>query len=744
MKKPAVIAFSTSYYPFMGGAEIAIQEVARRLRNQFDFFILTARFDRKLLPRESRSEGIIIRVGWGIYLDKYFFPLLSLFAARKIMRKHDATILWGMDISAGSVGASLVRLFFQKPFILTLQYGYGDARIRHGRGGLIQIMFRLMLHAADQVTAISNYLLEAAATYGYKGKTVLIHNGVEVSRFAAQTASRKEVFPKTVITTSRLVRKNGIDLLIRSIAAVKKQIPQIRCLILGDGAERKSLEQLAEKLQLTKEVKFLGPIPYEKLPEYLHQADVFVRPSRSEGMGNSFVEALAAGIPIIGTSVGGITDIIEDGRTGYFARADDPADLAEKIIFVLRHPDQAAATVASGKKLISGRFEWDTIARSYGAVFENKLKKKKRVLIATGLFPPDIGGPATYSKLLYDELPAYRFDVSLESFGSVRKYPKLFRHTIYFLRLIQGGFSSDIIFAQDPVSVGLPAVMAAKLLRKKFVLKVVGDYAWEQAVQHFGVEDSLDDFLQKKYWWRVELLRVIEHFVARRADIIITPSFYLKRVVAQWGVQDPKIKVIYNSFDIPEENVTRADARKKLGLEGTILISAGRMVPWKGFEMLIRLMPEIVFKTPDAKLIIIGSGPEKKNLELLAARHPLGAAIRFVGQLSHEELLTYLAAGDLFLLNTAYEGFSHLILEAMASGIPIITTTVGGNPELIKNGESGILLAYNDGEGFKNAIRELARSHDRARLYAGAAKNRLERFTKEKMIEATISVLQSV
>ena len=115
----------------------------------------------------------------------------------------------------------------------------------------------------------------------------------------------------------------------------------------------------------------------------------------------------------------------------------------------------------------------------------NKLKtnQNKSVLVTTGIFPPDIGGPATYSKLLLDELPKHGLDISVLSFGEVRHLPKIIRHISYFFKVLRRGKGVDIIYAQDPVSVGLPSVVASKILRKKFLLKVVGDYAWEQYMQ---------------------------------------------------------------------------------------------------------------------------------------------------------------------------------------------------------------------------------------------------------------------
>src|SRR3989344_45899 len=131
----------------------------------------------------------------------------------------------------------------------------------------------------------------------------------------------------------------------------------------------------------------------------------------------------------------------------------------------------------------------------------------KKILIATGIYPPDIGGPATYSKLLMDELPKRGFKVSVLSFGSVRHLPKLIRHLVYAWRLALMAIKYDVILAQDTVSVGLPAMIVSKIFRKKFLIRVPGDYAWEQAVQRFGVKETIDEFQKHSYGLRIWFFR---------------------------------------------------------------------------------------------------------------------------------------------------------------------------------------------------------------------------------------------
>ncbi len=377
-----------------------------------------------------------------------------------------------------------------------------------------------------------------------------------------------------------------------------------------------------------------------------------------------------------------------------------------------------------------------------------------KILIATGIYPPDIGGPATYSKILNDELPRHGIGVNVLSFGKVRRLPKIIRHLVYFLKVLRMARNADIVFSQDPVSVGLPSVIAAKILRKKFILKIVGDYAWEQfqnqksKIKNQNYETkfiSLEEFQNQRYDFTTELRRKIERWVVKRADKIIVPSEYLKKIMMMWGVPEEKIKVIYNAFDPVRDNISNGvEAPRKINLSGTILISAGRLVPWKGFNVLVEIMPEIIRQIPDAKLYIIGDGPEKENLKSQISNLKINDMVFLVGSVSHEDLLNYLCAGNIFVLNTGYEGFSHQILEAMAMEIPVITTNVGGNPELITNNESGILIEYNNKEQLKNAILKLYKDKGLREKFIKNAKEKIKEFGKERMVDKTIDVLNSV
>lgn len=747
--KPKIIIYTTSYVPFVGGAEIAIQEVARRLSSAFDIVIVTARQKKELPKKETLPEGIILRVGLGTRLDKWLLPILGTFALVRYREcQSDSRLIWGMDISQGSLAAALIKWLRPRiPFVLTIQYGYGDTRLVSGRWGSIGFAFRRMLLSADYVTAISGYLLDTARRRGLVVPSEIIPNGVDGAQFFPQQqgASAPEKNHYTVVTTSRLVEKNAVDVLIRAVAEVKKQYPSVRCHIIGDGPQKDMLLKLTRELHLENEIFFLGAVPYEEIPGYLRASDLFVRASRSEGMGNSFIEALACGIPIIGTAVGGIPDIIKDGETGVFASVDDAGDLAKKIIMFMKDGKLGSRLARNGRAMVLERFSWDSIAKSYEAVFTEALNLHGRLLLATPLFPPEIGGPATYAHILLGHLFPAGIGVRVLRFSEVRRLPKVIRHAAYFLKTLWRGRRCDYLLALDPVSVGVPVLLASRLLRKPFAVKIVGDYAWEQGMQRFGVTELLDDFLKKSYGRRVEMLRNVERFVARKAKHIIVPSEYLKRVVASWGIDPKKIEVIPNAVEAEEISDSREHIRSELGLSGTVLVSAGRLVPWKGFAELIELMPYLIKQHPDLTLLIAGSGPQKEELESLIVKAGMQEHIKLLGAIPHHTLLRYFKAADAFILATGYEGFSHTLLEAMAQGMLVVTSRIGGNPEIIEHGSNGFLFDLGDRDSVVSTIlAALSLSEERKDAIAEAALVTAARYTRERMVKSTANFFLTI
>lgn len=365
-----------------------------------------------------------------------------------------------------------------------------------------------------------------------------------------------------------------------------------------------------------------------------------------------------------------------------------------------------------------------------------------KLLIATPLYPPDDGGPATYAKLLETALPPKGIEVSVVSFSLFRQAKKGISHFKFTKALFTAASTTDYILTLDPVSVGLPALVVSYLKRKPLILKMVGDYAWEQGTQRFGVKENLDEFVKKHdYPLAVRFLRFIETKVAERAVQVIVPSEYLKGIVIAWGIPSEKISVVYNAFNADLPTASKEALRKKFNYNHPVVISVGRMVPWKGFKVLMDAAAPLLKEFSGLALEIVGSG-DRSEYEAYAKEKGYDF-VKFSPNQSHDEILSRIKAADCFALNTGYEGLSHLLLEAMAVETPIVTTRVGGNTELL-TGDRGMLISYNDTNELTRAIRATLTDSDKSQMMASRAAEYVQGFTQPRMLESLVSQLNSI
>jgi len=369
------------------------------------------------------------------------------------------------------------------------------------------------------------------------------------------------------------------------------------------------------------------------------------------------------------------------------------------------------------------------------------------VLMITGIFPPDIGGPATYVPSMARELVKRGHKVSLVTLSDRldhddrsynfplhrirRGLSKPLRFLFTVLRILREGRSAQVLYVNG---LYLEAVIANYLLRKPMVQKIVGDWAWERATNKGWIEDNFEEFQKHKYGVKVELLKTLRTFCVRRADTLIAPSAYLAQVITTWGASESKIFVVYNAVEIPSWARTTVPLATRLNI-----VTVGRLVPWKQIDRLIEALAQI----DGAGLVIVGDGPERSRLEDLARANNLNDRVYFAGQKSREETYGLMAACDIFVLNSSYEGFPHVVLEAMFAGLPVVATAVGGTPELVRDGENGVLIAPSATGTLANILLKLlSSSEERLRLAQGAWRT-TQRFPRSVMFETTENMLRA-
>lgn len=359
---PTVLIYSTAYLPAIGGAERAVEEITARLSQSYHFVMVTARLSRTLPRRERIGAVDVVRVGVGIpFVDKV---LLALFGARvgsRALAGTPAQVVWAIMASYGGLAALRYKECHPSTrFLLTLQEGDTLTHIAR-RARWIQKRFKNIFVRADAIQTISTYLARWAESMGARAPISIIPNGVDVQKF---TYREPEFATDAIrlITTSRLVKKNAVDDIIRALVHVPNSVTLD---IVGDGVERKNLEELTRSLQLTSRVRFVGTIAAEDVPPLLAQADIFVRPSLSEGLGNSFLEAFAVGLPVIATPVGGIPDFLIDGETGWFAEVRNPESIASCVRYIsdTAHRAHVRQVTATARALVERVYAWDVITK---------------------------------------------------------------------------------------------------------------------------------------------------------------------------------------------------------------------------------------------------------------------------------------------------------------------------------------------------------------------------------------------
>lgn len=405
--KKRILIFSTTYHPFVGGAEITIKEITDRLGDNFEFDLITLRFNKNLPLKEKLGNINVYRIGFSskspvmsdlvkfpLKLNKLFFPFIAYRKASQLHKKNCYDGVWAMMAAFAGFGAVFFKFSHPKvPYLLTLQEGDPIPEIKK-KVRFAYPLFRKIFTKADIIQVISNYLGEWAKEMGGKNIEV-VPNGFDSSLFFSELNEGKKQGvrnriemdiksffdddKKILITTSRLVKKNAIDDAIKSLNFLPENINFI---ILGDGSDLNKLNNLVKVNELSERVWFGKSVDMKAIAKYLKISDIFIRPSLSEGFGNSFVEAMAAEIPVIATQEGGIADFLFDAKrnpnketTGWAVDVKSPEQIAEAVKDIIASPEKTAKVVANAKKMVTEKYDWDIIAKDMKTKVFDKLLK---------------------------------------------------------------------------------------------------------------------------------------------------------------------------------------------------------------------------------------------------------------------------------------------------------------------------------------------------------------------------------
>lgn len=224
---------------------------------------------------------------------------------------------------------------------------------------------------------------------------------------------------------------------------------------------------------------------------------------------------------------------------------------------------------------------------------------------------------------------------------------------------------------------------------------------------------------------------------------VIVPSHYLQRMVVSWGFPSRRVQVVYNALPPSHEasGYSQAEAREQLGIprDQPTLLTVARLVPWKGIDDFILALDA----TPDVHYIVAGDGAARADFEQYAQERGVADRVTFLGRIDREQVALYMRAADYVGLYSGYEGLSHVIIESLVAGTPVIASDKGGNPEIVQHNVNGLLVPYDDPHALASALTTAFAPGKRDQLATNTPIG-LERFDYDRMVMETVGALEEL
>jgi phosphatidylinositol alpha-1,6-mannosyltransferase len=368
---------TNDFPPRQGGIQSFVHELARRL-DPGDLTVYAPQWDGAA-EFDASQPFEVVRHPTSLMIGG---PSVTRRAAELVRSRQAEVVIFGAAAPLGLITPALRRAGIARAIAITHGHEAGWAALPVARDLLRRIGER-----TDVVTYLGEYFrvrLSRALTPAAAARLTQLHPGVDAAAFSPDPAARAAIRDRyrlaarpVVVCVSRLVRRKGQDTLLRAWPAVIKQVPDAALLIVGAGPYGAALQRRSQRSGLASSVHFTGPVPQAELPAHYAAGDVFSMPCRTrrggldvEGLGIVYLEASAAGLPVVGGDSGGAPDAILAGETGYVVGGRDVAALSDRLIALLSDPPVARAIGEKGRAWVERDWSWDQTATRLRALIE--------------------------------------------------------------------------------------------------------------------------------------------------------------------------------------------------------------------------------------------------------------------------------------------------------------------------------------------------------------------------------------
>jgi glycosyltransferase involved in cell wall biosynthesis len=368
-----ILMINSEYPPIGGGAGNATENLARCLTGMgHQVRVLTAHYGSLPFLEQHGDVSVYRILAARRRADRSnAFEQLAFIAAASgrapgLVRQFRPEVVLAFFGMPSGAAAWLLKASFRIPYVVSLRGGdvpgfrpY-DFRTYHK---LIGPLLRLIWHAASAVVANSNGLRDLARAFEPSIAVPVVPNGVDLARYVPGVRAWS---PVRLMSVGRLVYQKGLDLGLRSLADLKDL--HWEWIIVGDGPQVDALRALSGELGLEERIRFTGWLSHDQLLEWYHQANMFLFPSRHEGMPNAVLEAMASGLPVIATRIAGNEELVAHGETGILVNPEDVDGLRIGLRRLMTDESARRRMGEASRRRVEDHYSWDRAARQYEAL----------------------------------------------------------------------------------------------------------------------------------------------------------------------------------------------------------------------------------------------------------------------------------------------------------------------------------------------------------------------------------------
>jgi len=704
--------------------------------------------------------------------------IMAILKLVKLMRKEKYEIIHTYLFSANIIGSIAAKLAGIKTVITSRR---DTGLLREGRWQHI-LASKLTNRWVDKIICVSKAVKKVvlAKEKVNPQKIEVIYNGVDLEKFQVaghrsqikeSLGIKKDEFVVGMIANFSWIK--GHKDFIQAAQVVLKELSNTRFLLIGSGPLIESLRSQVSGLRLEEKVLFLGT--RKDIPELLSVMDVSVNASYSEGMSNTILQSMAAGVPVVVTAVDGNLETVDDGKTGILVSAGKPQEIAEAIIRLLENRDLAKEMGINAQKRISEKFTAQIMISNMENLYKKLLAPKIAYVLSQF--------PETHETFILREIKALEekgVNIKILSLKPCRDkviHPEaveLMGKTVYGVISVASLMSQ---VARHPIKTGSTFlyIIATYWKNPKNLTKAI--YVWLECLYFVRIIKKERIAHIHSHWATMpttaamilsKLTRIPFSFTAHAWDIFVncdgleekieksrfvTTCTDYNRKFLSYFCRDGKFKKVYLNYhgvDIDRFSVAQLPSCPVAQTqEKCKILAIGRLVETKGFEYLIKACLSLKDRGLDFECDIVGEGPLEKSLRSQVSSLKLESKINFLGIIMQEEIkklfseATVLVQSSVTAKNGDRDGIPNVILEAMAMGVPVIATDFSGIPEVIIDGKTGILVPEKDTLTLANAIERIYKDSSFRQIVSLNGRRLIEeRFNTDKNIAELINIFQ--